>query len=94
MGGGLMQLATLGKHDDYIMGNPQITFFKSIYRRHTNFAIESVQQIITGSYVTEDTSTYGDVTISKSADLLNKIYLKCPQTIQGINGSELIKNIE
>ena len=94
MGGGLMQLATLGKHDDYIMGNPQITFFKSIYRRHTNFAIESVQQIITGSYVTEDTSTYGDVTISKSADLLNNIYLKCPQTIQGINGSELIKNIE
>lgn len=94
MGGGLMQLVSDGEYNDYILGNPQITFFKSVYRRHTNFAIECVEQMISGSRVTENTNTEGDVTISKSADLLSRIYITCPQTTQGINGYELVDTAE
>ena len=36
MGGGLMQLVAYGAQDIYLTGNPQITFFKVVYRRHTN----------------------------------------------------------
>ncbi len=44
MGGGLLQLVAYGAQDVYLTGNPQITFFKVVYRRHTNFALESIQQ--------------------------------------------------
>ena len=44
MGGGLMQLVAYGAQDIYLTGNPQITFFKVVYRRHTNFAMESIEQ--------------------------------------------------
>ena len=44
MGGGLMQLVAYGAQDIYLTGNPQITFFKVVYRRHTNFSIESIEQ--------------------------------------------------
>ena len=47
MAGGLMQLVAHGAQDLYITGNPQVTFFKSVYRRHTNFAIESIEQTLT-----------------------------------------------
>ena len=46
MGGGLMQLVAYGAQDVYLTGNPQITFFKVVYRRHTNFSTESIQQIL------------------------------------------------
>ena len=36
MGGGLLQLVAYGAQDVYLTGNPQITFFKVVYRRHTN----------------------------------------------------------
>lgn len=41
LGGGLLQLVAVGKQDVYLTGNPQITWFKMVYRRYTNFAIES-----------------------------------------------------
>ena len=40
MGGGLLQLVAYGAQDVYLTGNPQITFFKVVYRRHTNFALK------------------------------------------------------
>ena len=46
MGGGLMQLVAYGAQDIYLTGNPQITFFKVVYRRHTNFSMESISQSI------------------------------------------------
>tara|TARA_Y100001935_G_scaffold255363_2_gene267966 strand:- start:6010 stop:7500 length:1491 start_codon:yes stop_codon:yes gene_type:complete len=94
MGGGIMQLTASGIQDNYITGNPQITFFKSVYRRHTNFAIESIQQIIDGDLGTEDTNTSSTVKLTKTADLLNGIYVVCPQHALGINSSELITSVE
>lgn len=43
-GGALIQLIAYGAQDVYLTGNPQITFFKIVYRRHTNFSMEWVQQ--------------------------------------------------
>tara|TARA_B100000214_G_scaffold375479_1_gene362045 strand:- start:3636 stop:5105 length:1470 start_codon:yes stop_codon:yes gene_type:complete len=94
MGGGILQLTASGVQDNYITGNPQITFFKSVYRRHTNFAIETVQQIIDGDLGTEDTTTNSTVKITKTADLLNGIYIVCPQHILGINATELINSVD
>ena len=94
MGGGIMQLTATGIHDNYITGNPQITFFKSVYRRHTNFAIESIQQIIDGDLGTESINTNSTVKLSKSADLLNNIYIVCPQKDKGINSTEVVSSVD
>ena len=72
MGGGLLQLVAYGAQDVYLTGNPQITFFKVVYRRHTNFAIEAIGQTFNG------TPGYGNrVTcqISRNGDLVHRIYL-------------------
>ena len=73
MGGGLLQLVAYGAQDVYLTGNPQITFFKVVYRRHTNFAVEAIQQTFNG------TPGYGQsVTcqISRNGDLINRVYLQ------------------
>jgi len=73
MGGGLLQLVAYGAQDVYLTGNPQITFFKVVYRRHTNFAIESIQQTFNGN------AGYGQsvsATISRNGDLINRTYLQ------------------
>ena len=57
MGGGLMQLVAYGAQDIYLTGNPQITFFKVVYRRHTNFSMEAIQQTMNGNQTTSGTST-------------------------------------
>ena len=44
MTGGMLQIAAYGAQDVYLTSNPQITYFKTVYRRHTNFAIESIEQ--------------------------------------------------
>ena len=71
MGGGLLQLVAYGAQDVYLTGNPQITFFKVAYRRHTNFALEAIEQTFNG------TSAFGSrVTcqITRNGDLINRIY--------------------
>ena len=44
-----MQLVAYGAQDIYLTGNPQITFFKVVYRRHTNFSMETIEQTLNGS---------------------------------------------
>ena len=44
--GGLLQLVAFGSQDAYISGTPQITFWRVVYRRHTNFAMESMEQTL------------------------------------------------
>jgi hypothetical protein len=96
MGGGLMQLVAYGSQDIYLTGNPQITFFKIVYRRHTNFSMECIQQTISGSDTLSDTySTTGTVTISRNGDLLSQLYVRTDQdTTSGINGDYLVEDIE
>jgi len=73
MGGGLLQLITIGAQDVYITGDPQITFFKLVYRRHTNFAIESREQI-SNNNITSGIRT--DIDIKREGDLINHMYLR------------------
>jgi hypothetical protein len=70
MGGGLMQLVAYGAQDVYLTGNPQITLFKVVYRRHTNFSAECAEIPI-------ETAKPGgrvSVQIQRSADLMAKTY--------------------
>ena len=95
MGGGLMQLVAYGAQDIYLTGNPQITFFKVVYRRHTNFAMENVSQTINGSSTIATTASSGTVTISRNGDLVGAMYVSCDQdTSNGISGDELITDVE
>jgi hypothetical protein len=73
MGGGLMQLVAYGAQDIYLSGKPQITFFKSVYRRYTNFAVESIQQDVLGS---PQFGTQIAVTISRNGDLLKRLWIQ------------------
>ena len=73
MGGGLLQLVAYGSQDMYLTGNPQITFFKTVYRRHTNFSIESVKQGFQG---TPDFGKSVASTLQKNGDLIYKAYLQ------------------
>ncbi len=68
-----MQLVAYGAQDIYLTGNPQITFFKVVYRRHTNFAIESIEQTFNGS------ANFGRkfaVTVARNGDLLGQVSLE------------------
>ncbi len=73
MGGGLMQLVAYGAQDIYLTGNPQITFFKVVYRRHTNFSVESIEQTFNGS---PDFGKKVTVTVSRNGDLITNCYLQ------------------
>ena len=73
MGGGLVQLVAYGAQDIYLTSNPQITFFKVVYRRHTNFAMESIEQTFNG---TVDFGKRVTATISRNGDLIKDMWLE------------------
>ncbi len=73
MPGGIIQMAVYGSQDIYLTGTPQITFFKIVYRRHTNFAIESIPQHFIG--ITNFGREMSSV-IEKVGDLMHKVYLE------------------
>lgn len=73
MGGGIAQLASYGLADVYLTGSPQVTYFKLVYRRHTLFAMESVQQTFDG---TADFGRKATCTISKNGDLVGPVWLE------------------
>ena len=108
MPGALLQLAAYGPQDIYLTGNPQITFFVKVYKRHTNFAIESVQQLFIGEasfgkkvYCLLDRigdlvgEIFLDIQISKFIDLIcfDNASIIDPTWVNGI-GQALIKYYE
>jgi len=73
MTGGLIQIVAYGTADVFLTGMPQITFFKLVYRRYTNFAIENLVQTFSG------TRNFGNkisCTLDRVGDLVNKMYLQ------------------
>ena len=73
MGGGLLQLVAYGAQDAYLSGNPQITFWKGLFKRHTNFAMEPFRINLTGQ------AAWGvkhSALIGRHADLLYSTYLE------------------
>ena len=73
MGGGLLQLVAYGAQDAYITGNPHITFWKVLYKRHTNFAMEAMRVNFTGA------PAWGQrvvAVVNRNADLVWKTYVE------------------
>ena len=97
MGGGLMQLVAYGAQDIYLTGNPQITFFKVVYRRHTNFAMESIEQTFNGAV---DYNRRVTATISRNGDLIKDMWLEvfftktATATQKYGYGNALVKQVE
>jgi hypothetical protein len=101
-GGGLMQLVAYGAQDVYLTGNPQITFFKVNYRRHTNFAMESIENPFNGA---PNFSKKVTCTIQRNGDLIYRMYLQATlpkvtcgsgESFRWLNwvGHNLIKSVE
>ena len=86
MGGALMQLVAYGAQDVFLTGNPEITFWKVSYRRHTNFAMESIEQTFSGQ---ADFGRRVTCTISRNGDLAFRTYLQVtlPEIDQNMNSS-------
>jgi hypothetical protein len=98
MGGGLLQLVAYGAQDAYLSGNPQITFWKGLFKRHTNFAMEPFRANLTGQ---ANWGVKHSVTLPRHADLLYSTYLEVvmpPGAVvncdRGRLGYNLIKYVE
>ncbi len=73
MGGGTLQLSSYGGQDIETVGNPQMSFFKSVYKKHTNFAIETIQQQFEGTLSHNECKV--NAKINKNGDLIHKCFL-------------------
>jgi len=97
MGGGLMQLVAYGAQDIYLTGNPQITFFKVVYRKHTNFSMECIKQSFKGTVASGARVV---ATLARNGDLIHDCFLKNRALSTGGEGSgintghQVINNIE
>lgn len=69
-----MQLVAYGVQDVYLTGNPQITYWKVVYKRHTNFAVEPIEQSFSGTADFGKTSVTS--LIARNGDLITKVYLR------------------
>ena len=82
-----MQLVAYGAQDVYLTGNPQITFFKVVYRRHTNFSMECIEQPL-------DSAKFGGmhtVQVLRNGDLAGKMYLMT--TLPALNSLNAAGNV-
>jgi hypothetical protein len=95
MPGAVLQLAAYGVQDIYLTGNPQITFFKVVYRRYSNFAIESIK--MAQNYNVSMGNSYS-FKIERQGDLLSSIFLHIrltnPNIVQTYLGFSLIETVE
>jgi len=68
-----MQLVAYGAQDVYLTGNPKVTFFQAVYKRHTNFAMENIEQTVNG---TAANSGRVSVTVARNGDLIADMYVE------------------
>jgi hypothetical protein len=89
MGGGLLQLVSYGAQDIYISGNPQITFWKVLFKRHTNFAMESIEVTFNGQ---ADFNKRVTAVINRNADLMYRTYVQVVlPAVDLVNGSTNVR---
>lgn len=72
MGGGLMQLVAYGAQDAFLSGDPEATFFKAVYTRHTNFSVEPIQQTWNGA---PDFGRTVTCNVNRNGDLITNVYV-------------------
>ena len=73
-----MQLVAFGAQDVYLSGTPKVTFFQAAYKRHTNFAMETVQQTVQGA---GGNGGLFSVTLSRSGDLVGDMFVALTPTV-------------
>ena len=83
-----MQLVAYGAQDIYLTGNPQITFFKVVYRRYTNFSMELIEQTFNG---TSGPNARVSVTISRNGDLVHDVYYKIGKAANKVFSASAVK---
>ena len=84
MAGGLMQLVAYGAQDVYLTGQPKVTFFQAVYKRHTNFAMEAILQTVNG---TPSNGGRVSVTIARNGDLVGDMFIR----MQAPTGQSLVQ---
>jgi Large eukaryotic DNA virus major capsid protein/Major capsid protein N-terminus len=87
MAGGLMQLVAYGAQDVYLTGQPKVTFFQAVYKRHTNFAMEAIQQTVNGSAAN---GARVSVTIARNGDLVGDMWVQLQPTPYSTTTSNLV----
>jgi hypothetical protein len=75
MPGGILQLVAVGSQDQYITGAPEMSYFKAVYKRHTNFSMESVKQTFLTKPTLDSSTSTVVCKIGRVADLLGEVYL-------------------
>ena len=93
MSGGIAQLVAVGAQDAHLVGNPEVSFFRSTYKRHTNFAQTTERQVIQGNVSDNGMST---VRFERKGDMLGYVYLTIHNgtTAQKKNFGNLIDKVE
>ena len=86
MAGGLMQLVAYGAQDVYLTGNPKVTFFQAVYKRHTNFAMELIQQTTNGS---PSSSGRVSVTIARNGDLVGNMHVALTPAVSHLTSNNV-----
>jgi hypothetical protein len=76
-GGALLQLVAYGAQDVYLTGKPTVTFFQSVYKRHTNFAIEAIPQTLAGI---PNPGGLVSVTLARTGDLIGDMWVQLQPT--------------
>jgi len=80
-----MQLVAYGAQDVYLTGNPKVTFFQAVYKRHTNFAMETIEQTVNG---TAANSGRVSVTVARNGDLIGDMYIELLNTATKLSSVE------
>jgi len=79
-----MQLVAYGAQDVYLTGNPEVTFFQAKYKRHTNFAMENIEQTVNG---TAADSGRVSVTVARNGDLVGDMYVELKVKSSGVTSA-------
>jgi hypothetical protein len=95
MSGGIVQLVATGAQDAWLTGKPEVSFFRSNYRRYTHYASSVERQVIQGAPIAGGIST---IRFEKKGDLLNYVYLTARDgngsTVPIVNWSNVIDKVE
>jgi hypothetical protein len=95
MSGGIVQLVATGAQDAWLTGKPEVSFFRSNYRRYTHYANSVERQVIQGAPIAGGIST---IRFEKKGDLINYVYLTARDgngaVVPIVNWSNVIDKIE
>ena len=82
-----MQLVAYGAQDVYLTGQPKVTFFQAVYKRHTNFAMENIIQTVNG---TAGNNNRVSVTIARNGDLIGNMYVSLVPNNTGVSSGGIL----